>query len=40
MPETAENVATDFNVSREDQDRFGCAVSSAPLAAQAAGCLR
>lgn len=24
MPETAENVATEYNVSREDQDRFAC----------------
>jgi len=37
MPETAENVATDFNVSREDQDRFALRSQQRALAAQAAG---
>jgi hypothetical protein len=30
MPETGENVAADFNVSRADQDWSRCAVNSAP----------
>ncbi|HEX8602266.1 MAG TPA: 3-oxoadipyl-CoA thiolase [Pseudoduganella sp.] len=37
MPETAENVATDFNVSREDQDRFALASQQRVIAAQEAG---
>jgi 3-oxoadipyl-CoA thiolase len=35
MPETAENVATDFNVSREDQDRFAVESQRRAAAAQA-----
>ncbi|QBE61644.1 3-oxoadipyl-CoA thiolase [Pseudoduganella lutea] len=37
MPETAENVADDFNISREDQDRFALASQQRVAAAQAAG---
>jgi acetyl-CoA acyltransferase len=37
MPETAENVADDFGVSREDQDRFALASQQRVAAAQAAG---
>jgi len=37
MPETAENVATDFNISREDQDRMALASQLKAVAAQAAG---
>lgn len=37
MPETAENVATDFNVSREDQDRFAVESQRRAAAAQASG---
>jgi 3-oxoadipyl-CoA thiolase len=37
MPETAENVAADFNVSREDQDRFALRSQQRALAAQTAG---
>ncbi|ASM77384.1 Acetyl-CoA C-acyltransferase acetyl-CoA acetyltransferase [Vitreoscilla filiformis] len=37
MPETAENVATDFHISREDQDRFALASQKKTVAAQAAG---
>jgi len=37
MPETAENVASDFGISREDQDRFAAASQAKALAAQAAG---
>jgi len=37
MPETAENVADEFGVSREDQDRMAVASQSKALAAQAAG---
>jgi acetyl-CoA acyltransferase len=37
MPETAENVAADFKVSREDQDRFALRSQQRALAAQAAG---
>jgi acetyl-CoA acyltransferase len=37
MPETAENVATDFQISREDQDRFALASQKKTVAAQAAG---
>jgi len=37
MPETAENVAAEFGVSREDQDRMAMASQSKALAAQAAG---
>jgi acetyl-CoA acyltransferase len=37
MPETAENVAADFNVSREDQDRFALRSQQRALAAQAGG---
>ncbi|WP_338760454.1 3-oxoadipyl-CoA thiolase [Massilia sp. METH4] len=37
MPETAENVADDFKISREDQDRFALASQQRVAAAQAAG---
>ncbi len=37
MPETAENVADQFGVSREDQDRFAMASQEKAAAAQAAG---
>ncbi|MBC2665881.1 3-oxoadipyl-CoA thiolase [Novosphingobium flavum] len=37
MPETAENVAVDFNVSREDQDKFAAESQRRAAAAQAAG---
>jgi 3-oxoadipyl-CoA thiolase len=37
MPETAENVAVDYNVSREDQDAFALRSQQRALAAQAAG---
>lgn len=37
MPETAENVATDFNISREDQDRFALASQDKAAAAQKNG---
>jgi len=37
MPETAENVAQEFGVSREDQDRFALRSQQRALAAQAAG---
>lgn len=37
MPETAENVAADFNISREDQDRFALRSQERALSAQAAG---
>ena len=37
MPETAENVATDFNISRADQDKFALASQSKTVAAQARG---
>jgi 3-oxoadipyl-CoA thiolase len=37
MPETAENVAADFRVSREDQDRFALRSQQRALAAQEAG---
>ncbi|RVU03217.1 3-oxoadipyl-CoA thiolase [Novosphingobium umbonatum] len=37
MPETAENVASDFGISREDQDRFACISQSRAAAAQASG---
>ncbi|OFA03919.1 3-oxoadipyl-CoA thiolase [Duganella phyllosphaerae] len=37
MPETAENVATDFNVSRVDQDAFALASQNKAAAAIAAG---
>ena len=39
MPETAENVAADFKVSREDQDRFALRSQERALAAQANGVL-
>ena len=39
MPETAENVAEDFNVSREDQDAFALRSQQRALAAQASGAL-
>jgi len=39
MPETGENVAADFKVSREDQDRFALRSQQRALAAQAAGFL-
>ena len=37
MPSTAENVADDFQVSREDQDRFAQASQERAAAAQASG---
>jgi acetyl-CoA acyltransferase len=37
MPETGENVAADFKVSREDQDKMGLASQTKALAAQARG---
>ncbi|MDQ7743855.1 3-oxoadipyl-CoA thiolase [Hydrogenophaga pseudoflava] len=37
MPETAENVATEFNISRADQDRMALASQTKALAAQQAG---
>ena len=37
MPETAENVATDFRISRADQDRFALRSQERALAAQASG---
>ena len=37
MPETAENVAQDFNISRLDQDRFALASQARAAAAQEAG---
>ncbi|EIJ46353.1 beta-ketoadipyl-CoA thiolase [Herbaspirillum sp. GW103] len=37
MPETAENVAVDFKVSREDQDRFAVRSQAKAAAAQANG---
>jgi 3-oxoadipyl-CoA thiolase len=37
MPETAENVAEDFNVSREDQDAFALRSQQKAAAAQASG---
>ncbi|NDY91379.1 3-oxoadipyl-CoA thiolase [Ideonella livida] len=37
MPETAENVATDYRISREDQDCFALASQKKTVAAQAAG---
>ena len=37
MPETAENVADEFAISREDQDRFALRSQQRALAAQAAG---
>jgi acetyl-CoA acyltransferase len=37
MPETGENVAEDFAVSREDQDRFALASQAKAAAAQASG---
>jgi acetyl-CoA acetyltransferase family protein len=37
MPETGENVATDFDISREDEDRFALRSQQRALAAQAAG---
>jgi acetyl-CoA acyltransferase len=39
MPETAENVAVDFNVSRADQDAFALRSQQRALAAQANGTL-
>jgi acetyl-CoA acyltransferase len=39
MPETAENVAADFNVSRADQDAFALRSQQRALAAQASGAL-
>jgi acetyl-CoA acyltransferase len=39
MPETAENVAADFKVSREDQDAFALRSQQRALAAQAGGAL-
>jgi acetyl-CoA C-acetyltransferase len=37
MPETAENVATDFKISREDQDKMALASQKKAVAAQARG---
>ena len=37
MPETAENVATDFNISREDQDKMAFSSQLKAVAAQKAG---
>ena len=37
MPETAENVAAEFGIAREDQDRFALASQRKALAAQASG---
>jgi acetyl-CoA C-acetyltransferase len=37
MPETAENVATDFSIGREDQDRMALASQLKAVAAQKAG---
>ena len=37
MPETAENVATDFKISREDQDKLALASQMKTVAAQKAG---
>ena len=37
MPETAENVATEFNVSREDQDKMALASQLKAVAAQKSG---
>jgi 3-oxoadipyl-CoA thiolase len=37
MPETAENVATDFGISREDQDKMALASQRKAVAAQQAG---
>jgi len=37
MPETGENVAADYGISREDQDRFALRSQQRALAAQAAG---
>jgi 3-oxoadipyl-CoA thiolase len=37
MPETGENVAAEFGISREDQDRFALRSQKRALAAQAAG---
>ncbi|WP_425073542.1 3-oxoadipyl-CoA thiolase [Sagittula sp. S175] len=37
MPETAENVAEDFNISREDQDAFALRSQEKAAAAQASG---
>ncbi|MGZ5080672.1 MAG: 3-oxoadipyl-CoA thiolase [Usitatibacter sp.] len=39
MPETAENVAADFKISREDQDAFALRSQQRALAAQASGAL-
>ncbi len=39
MPETAENVATDFAISRADQDAFAVASQNKAAAAQASGVL-
>ncbi|MEY3571743.1 MAG: 3-oxoadipyl-CoA thiolase [Pseudomonadota bacterium] len=39
MPETAENVATDFHISRADQDAFAVASQNKAAAAQASGVL-
>jgi acetyl-CoA acyltransferase len=39
MPQTAENVASEFNISREDQDRFALASQDKTAAAQQNGIL-
>ena len=37
MPETAENVAEQFSIGREDQDKYACASQGRAAAAQASG---
>ena len=37
MPETAENVAAEFNISREDQDKFACESQRKAAVAQKSG---
>lgn len=37
MPETAENVAAEFNISREDQDKFACESQRRAAVAQKSG---
>lgn len=39
MPETAENVATDYNINREDQDRFALRSQASAARAQEGGTL-
>jgi acetyl-CoA acyltransferase len=40
MPETAENVAVDYKVSRADQDKFALASQQKTARAQAKACSR